>query len=94
MSIRISDQDGLRQANRPFWGRIFGLSIQSGRKKKACSIEVAARLAGMKPSAWRAVEAGRVPKTAAQLYAMAGALGFTNAQLGMVVLLCQGAWEA
>jgi transcriptional regulator with XRE-family HTH domain len=87
-------QDDLRHANSQFWGRIFGLSIQSGRKKKAYTVEEAARLAGMEASAWLAIEAGRVPESAEQLRSMAGALGFTNAQLGMVVLLCRGAWEA
>ena len=33
-------------------------------------------------------------ESVAQLRAMAGALQFSNAQLGIVVLLCQGAWEA
>jgi hypothetical protein len=51
MSMIINCQNDLRQANSRFWGRIFGLSIQSGRKKKAYSVEEAARLAGMEPSA-------------------------------------------
>jgi transcriptional regulator with XRE-family HTH domain len=89
----IIRQDDLRQANSQFWGEIFGLSIQSGRTKKAYSAEEAARLAGMEPSAWLAVEAGRVPKSAKQLLSMAGALGFSNTQLETLVCLCQGAWE-
>ena len=93
MSMIIICQNDLDQSNSPFWGRIFGLSIQSGRKKKAYSVDEAARLAGMEPSAWLAVEAGRVPESAEQLRSMARALGFTNAQLGTLVLLCQGAWE-
>jgi len=93
MSMIIICPDDPRQANSSFWGRIFGLSIQSGRKKKAYSVDEAARLACMEPSAWLAVEAGRVPESAEQLRSMAGALGFTNAQLGTLVLLCQGAWE-
>ena len=87
MSITFHVQDDLRQASSLFWGRIFGLSIQSGRKKKAYTVEEATRLAGMEPSAWLAIEAGRVPENAEQLRSMGGALGFTNAQLGMVVLL-------
>ena len=94
MSMIIICPDDLRQANSPFWGRIFGLSIQSGRKKKAYSIEEAARLACMEPSAWLADEAGRVPETAAQLRSMARALNFSDAQLGTLVLLCRSAWEA
>ena len=46
MSMIIICPDDLRQSNSPFWGRIFGLSIQSGRKKKAYSVDEAARLAG------------------------------------------------
>jgi transcriptional regulator with XRE-family HTH domain len=77
--MRINCQNDLRQANSLFWGRIFGLSIQSGRKKKAYSVEEAARLAGMEASAWLAVEAGRVPESAEQLRSMASALDFSNA---------------
>jgi len=94
ISMKDYVQDDSRQANSQFWSRIFGSSIQSGRKKKAYSVEEAAGLAGMEPSAWLAIEAGRVPETTEQLRSMAGALGFTNAQLGVLVLLCRGAWEA
>jgi transcriptional regulator with XRE-family HTH domain len=90
----INCQDDLRQANSQFWGRIFGSSIQQNRKKKGLSVAEAARLAGMEPSAWLAVEAGRVPENAAQLRSMAGVLKFSSAQLGIVVFLCRGAWEA
>jgi len=93
MSMRINYQNDFRQTNSSFWGRIFGLSFQSGRKKKAYSVEEAARLAGMAPSAWLAVEAGCVPESVEQLCSMAGALDFRDAQLGALVLLCQGAWE-
>jgi hypothetical protein len=86
--------DDPRQVNSSFWGRIFGLSIQSGHKKKAYSVDEAARLACMEPSAWLAVEAGRVPKSAEQLRSMARALDFSDTQLGTLVLLCRGAWEA
>ena len=79
MSMVINCQNDLRQANSQFWGRIFGTCIQQNRKKKGLSVAEAARLAGMEPSAWRA---------------MAEALKFSSAQLGIVVLLCQGAWEA
>ena len=94
MSMVINCQNDLRQANSPFWGRIFGTCIQQNREKKGLSVAEAARLAGMEPSAWAAVEAGHVPETAEQLRAMAEALKFSSAQLGIVVLLCQGAWEA
>ena len=93
MSIDFNRSNDVCQANSQFWGRIFGLFIQKGRKKKAYSVEEAARLAGMETPAWLAVEAGRVPESAEQLRAMAGAVGFTHEQLRMVVLLCRGAWE-
>ncbi|MGA2890503.1 MAG: hypothetical protein ABSE51_20885 [Terracidiphilus sp.] len=47
----------------------------------------------MEPSAWLAVEAGRVPETAVQLRSMAGALLFSKTQLGTLVCLCQSAWK-
>jgi transcriptional regulator with XRE-family HTH domain len=92
--MRVRCQNDLRQANSQFWGRVFGLFMQKGREKSGYSVEEAARLAGMEPSAWAAVEAGRVPETAAQLRSMAEVLKLSSAQLGTMVLLCQGAWEA
>jgi len=47
----------------------------------------------MEPSEWQAVESGQVPENAEQLRSMAGALGFSNAQLGTLVLFCKGAWQ-
>ena len=47
-------------------------------------MEEVARLAGMEPSEWLAVEAGRVPETAAQLRLMAAALQFSKVQLATV----------
>ena len=85
-------QDGLPLARRRVWGRMFGLFIQSGRKKMSYSVEEAACVAGMEPSAWEAVEGGRVPETAAQLRLMAGALQFSNEQRGTMVCLCRDAW--
>ena len=93
MSMQIKCQETLRQSDNRFWGQIFGLSIKSGREKNAFSVEQAASLAGMEPSEWLAVEAGRVPENAEQLRSMAGALGFSNAQLGTLVLFCKGAWQ-
>jgi hypothetical protein len=92
MSITFYVQDDLRQANSQFWGRIFGLSIQSGRKKKAYSVEEAARLAGMEWSAWLAVEAGCVPDPA-QLHPMSDALGLRHDKIATLAFICQGAWE-
>ena len=93
MSIHFYVQNNLRPVRRRAWGKMFGLFIQSGRKKMGYSVEEAACLAAMEPSAWEAVEGGRVPETSAQLRLMAGVLHFSNEQLGTMVLLCRDAWE-
>jgi transcriptional regulator with XRE-family HTH domain len=92
MSITVNHQEDKFRGNRQSWGRLFGMFIQKGRENRGRSVEEAARLAGMEPSAWLAVEAGRVPETAAQLRSIAGALQLTDAQLGIVVSLCRDAW--
>jgi transcriptional regulator with XRE-family HTH domain len=93
MCMMFYGQDSFRPVRRKAWGKMFGLFIQSGRKKMGYSVEEAACLAVMEPSAWEAVEGGRVPETAAQLRLMAGVLQFSKEQLGAIVFLCQGAWE-
>lgn len=93
MIMKFYGQDSLRPVRRRAWGKMFGLFIQSGRKKMSYSVEEAACLAAMEPSAWEAVEGGRVPETAVQLRLMAGVLQFSNKQLGTMVLLCRDAWE-
>jgi len=93
MSIRTYHQDNSGRDNRESWGEIFGLFIQKGREKTGRSIEEVAALAGMEPSAWLAVESGRVPETAKQLRTMAEALKLSNAQFGIILLLCRDAWE-
>jgi transcriptional regulator with XRE-family HTH domain len=72
---------------------MFGLFIQKGREKKGHSVEQAARLACMEPSAWTACEAGQVPETAAGLRSMARALEFSEVQFDNVIRLCRDAWE-
>ncbi len=93
MSMMFYGQNGFRPVRRRAWGKMFGLFIQSGRRKIGYSVEEAAGLAAMEPSAWEAVEGGRVPETAAQLRLMADVLQFSKEQLGAIVFLCQGAWE-
>ena len=78
----------------PFLDPLFGLFIQKGREKRGCAVEEVARLAGMEPSAWLAVEAGRVPESAAQLRLMAAALQFSNVQLATIIQICRVAWKA
>ena len=57
-------------------------------------MEEVARLAGMEPSEWLAVEAGGVPETAAQLRLMAAALQFSKVQLATIVQIRRVAWKA
>jgi hypothetical protein len=75
-------QDDLRPVRRRAWGKMFGLFIQSGRKKMGYSVEEAACLAAMEPSAWEAVEGGRVPEAAVQLRMMAGVLSVQQRATG------------
>jgi transcriptional regulator with XRE-family HTH domain len=57
-------------------------------------VEELASLAGMESSEWLAVEAGRVPQSAAQLRLMAAALQFSKVQLATIIQICQVAWRA
>jgi len=94
MSMTINNQEDFRRVQRLVWGKLFGLSIQKGRENRGCSVEEVARLAGMKLSEWLAVEAGRVPESAAQLRLMAAALQFSKVQLATIIQICQVAWKA
>ena len=94
MSMTMNNQEDFNRVQRLVWGQLFGIFIQKGREKRGRSLEEAARLAGMEPSEWLAVEAGRVPETAAQLRSMAEALEFSKVQLATAVQICRGAWEA
>ena len=93
MSMTINSQEDFDRVNRQVWGQLFGLFIQKGREKESRSVEEAAGMAGMERSEWLAVEAGRVPETAAQVRSMAGALEFSGAQLANVTCLCRDAWK-
>jgi len=92
--MTTDNQENFRRVQRLVWGQLFGLLIRKGREKKGRSPEEAACLAGMEPSEWLAVEAGRVPETAAQLRSIAAAIEFSNVQLATVVQICRVAWEA
>ena len=94
MSMTINNQEDFRRVQRLVWGKLFGLFIQKGRENRGCSVEEVARLAGMKLSEWLAVEAGRVPESAAQLRLMAAALQFSKVQLATIIQICQVAWKA
>ena len=94
MSMTINNQEDFRRVQRLVWGKLFGLFIEKGRENRGCTVEEVARLANMEPSEWLAVEAGRVPESAAQLRLMAAALQFSKVQLATIVQLCGAAWMA
>ena len=89
ISITISSVQIAPSANfalRRFWAGIFA-------KARGLSLYDAARLAEMETSEWAAIEAGAVPRTAAELYAIAGPLEIGYDRLLDLVLLCWDAWE-
>ena len=94
MSMTINNQEDFHRVQRLVWGKLFGLFIQKGREKRGCAVEELASLAGMESSEWLAVEAGRVPESAAQLRLMATALQFSKVQLATIIQICQVAWRA
>ncbi len=81
-----------RNIHRVCWSRLFGRFIEHGREKIGCSVEEAARLAGMETREWLAVEGGDVPRPA-QLRAMADALEIDHDTMGSLAMFCRGAWE-
>jgi transcriptional regulator with XRE-family HTH domain len=83
----------LPEQRRVVWGRMFGHCIQETRKNADLSIEDAARLSGMEPSEWMAVEEGTVPEDISQLRAMADAMEVSFDKIATLVLVCREAWE-
>jgi hypothetical protein len=75
------------------WGRLFGSSIEATRMAGGHSAEQTAHLAGMATSEWLAIEAGRVPETAAELRSMAGALECGYERMANLARLCGEAWK-
>jgi transcriptional regulator with XRE-family HTH domain len=78
---------------RQVWGRLFGSCIEATRMAGGRSAEQAARLAGMETSEWLAIEAGRVPETAAELRSMAGTLECGFERIANLARLCGEAWR-
>lgn len=79
---------------RQFWAGIFAKAIEHNRQARGLSFEDAARLAGMETSEWVAIESGAVlPRTDAELHAIAGTLEIGYEQFFNLVLLCRDAWE-
>ncbi|WP_348262619.1 helix-turn-helix transcriptional regulator [Telmatobacter sp. DSM 110680] len=94
MSMTINNQEDFHRVQQLVWGKLFGIFIQKGREKRGCTVEEVAHLAGMGPSEWLAVEAGRIPESAAQLRLMAAALQFSKVQLATIIQICRAAWKA
>ena len=77
-----------------FWTGIFE-GLANACKTAGRSIEETARVVGMEMSEWMALEAGTLlPRTAAQLRAIAVALEMKYDVLASFVLLCWLAWES
>jgi transcriptional regulator with XRE-family HTH domain len=74
-------------------GRLFGSCIEATRMAGGRSAEQTAHLAGMETSEWLAIEAGRVPETAAELRSMAGALECGYERIANLARLCGEAWK-
>lgn len=74
------------------WRELFGSMIQERREAIGRSVEMAAKLAGMAPSEWAAVESGDVAADQDCLRAMAEAIEIRLDQMALTVFLCQGAW--
>ena len=66
MSMTLIDQRSLLPVQRQVWGSCSAVYREGPREEGAFG-GGSAHLAGMEPSEWLAVEAGRVPETAAQL---------------------------
>lgn len=97
MSIRYAplpsrrDTDDLRRA----WGCLFGMFVQSIRRKTGSSMEQAASRIGMTVEEWEQVEDGTLlPNTPNQVRVLAYALDVEWDAMVEIVSLCRGAWEA
>jgi hypothetical protein len=86
-------ENNLSLTRRLVWGRLFGSCIEVTRMAGGRSAEQIAHLAGMETSEWLAIEAGRVPETAAELRSMAGALECGFERIANLARFCGQAWE-
>jgi len=81
--------DDLRSA----WARLFGMFVQSIRKKTGRSIEEASSRIGATLEEWEQVEAGTLlPNTPEQVQVLAYALDVEWEAMVEIVSLCRNAW--
>ncbi len=93
MCMYTQIDNNLSLFRRLVWGRLFGNCIEATRMAGGRSAEQIAHLAGMETSEWLAIEAGRVPETAAELRSMAGALECGYERIANLARLCGEAWK-
>lgn len=85
------NSDNLRRA----WAQLFGMFVESIRKRTGSSMEDAAARIGMTVEEWQQVEDGALlPNTPDQVRVLAYALDVEWDAMVEIVSLCQGAWEA
>ena len=97
MSMRYAPLPSSRNTGdlRRAWAQLFGMFVQSIRKKTGSSIEEAASRIGMTVEEWEEVEAGALlPNTPDQVRVLAYALDVEWDAMAEIVSLCRGAWEA
>jgi len=82
-----------RAFRRQAWGQIFGGLIQQIREQEGRSVEEAARLAEMKAADWEAIEAGEVPHTWKEVFALGEGLKVSRSWMYALVVMCREAWE-
>lgn len=95
MTHRSSSQRtsaSLKQIEVRTWRSLFGSLVQDCREARGRSVEESARLSGMEPSEWAAIEAGLIPADPERLRPMADALEIDFGQMALTVFMCQGAW--
>lgn len=82
-----------RAFRRQVWAQAFGGLIRQIREQQGLCVEEAARLADMKASDWEAVEAGEVPRTWGELFALGEGLKASRSWICTLVIMCREAWE-
>ena len=97
MSMRYAPLPASRNTDnlRCAWAQLFGMFVQSIRKRTGSSIEQASSRIGMTVEEWEQVEDGTLlPNTPEQVRVLAYALDVEWDAMVNIVSLCRGAWEA